>query len=153
MWSHFTNTCKGHLAMSKMGGCIWMLSYKNFYCSHQCHNYACNLNQCKCRVQYRGTSWAWIIRTHNLVQTGILYQTALEQRSWWCRTLRTCSRKQVSWTLLWRIIAFFFFFKTECPITRHPLQALFIWSVLQNKKELSKVIWEQVSWTVLSFCL
>ncbi|KAM4775858.1 transient receptor potential cation channel subfamily M member 8 isoform 3-T4 [Cyanocitta cristata] len=31
----------------------------------------------------------------------------------------------------------------ECPITRHPLQALFIWSVLQNKKELSKVIWEQ----------
>ncbi|XP_046799508.1 transient receptor potential cation channel subfamily M member 8 isoform X4 [Gallus gallus] len=32
---------------------------------------------------------------------------------------------------------------TECPITRHPLQALFIWSVLQNKKELSKVIWEQ----------
>ncbi|XP_053926524.1 transient receptor potential cation channel subfamily M member 8 isoform X2 [Cuculus canorus] len=31
----------------------------------------------------------------------------------------------------------------ECSITRHPLQALFIWSVLQNKKELSKVIWEQ----------
>ncbi|NWX44990.1 TRPM8 protein, partial [Steatornis caripensis] len=31
----------------------------------------------------------------------------------------------------------------ECPITRHPLQVLFIWSVLQNKKELSKVIWEQ----------
>uniref|UniRef100_A0A8C3QKQ5 Transient receptor potential cation channel subfamily M member 8 n=1 Tax=Cyanoderma ruficeps TaxID=181631 RepID=A0A8C3QKQ5_9PASS len=31
----------------------------------------------------------------------------------------------------------------SCPITRHPLQALFIWSVLQNKKELSKVIWEQ----------
>ncbi|XP_053140751.1 transient receptor potential cation channel subfamily M member 8-like isoform X2 [Hemicordylus capensis] len=28
-------------------------------------------------------------------------------------------------------------------ITRHPLQALFIWAVLQNKKELSKVIWEQ----------
>lgn len=37
------------------------------------------------------------------------------------------------------------FFQDECPITRHPLQALFIWSVLQNKKELSKVIWEQVS--------
>uniref|UniRef100_A0A8C3LXC1 Transient receptor potential cation channel subfamily M member 8 n=1 Tax=Chrysolophus pictus TaxID=9089 RepID=A0A8C3LXC1_CHRPC len=32
---------------------------------------------------------------------------------------------------------------SDCPITRHPLQALFIWSVLQNKKELSKVIWEQ----------
>ncbi|TFK02287.1 Transient receptor potential cation channel subfamily M member 8 [Platysternon megacephalum] len=31
----------------------------------------------------------------------------------------------------------------ESSITRHPLQALFIWSVLQNKKELSKVIWEQ----------
>ncbi|NXO03232.1 TRPM8 protein, partial [Rhinopomastus cyanomelas] len=31
----------------------------------------------------------------------------------------------------------------ECPITRHPLQALLIWSILQNKKELSKVIWEQ----------
>lgn len=30
------------------------------------------------------------------------------------------------------------------PITRHPLQALFIWAILQNKKELSKVIWEQV---------
>ncbi|KAG8515564.1 Transient receptor potential cation channel subfamily M member 8 [Galemys pyrenaicus] len=30
------------------------------------------------------------------------------------------------------------------PITRHPLQALFIWAVLQNKRELSKVIWEQV---------
>ncbi|XP_015284254.1 PREDICTED: transient receptor potential cation channel subfamily M member 8-like, partial [Gekko japonicus] len=29
------------------------------------------------------------------------------------------------------------------PIPRHPLQALFIWAVLQNKKELSKVIWEQ----------
>uniref|UniRef100_A0A2I3TFK1 Transient receptor potential cation channel subfamily M member 8 n=1 Tax=Pan troglodytes TaxID=9598 RepID=A0A2I3TFK1_PANTR len=29
------------------------------------------------------------------------------------------------------------------PITRHPLQALFIWAILQNKKELSKVIWEQ----------
>ncbi|XP_053140760.1 transient receptor potential cation channel subfamily M member 8-like isoform X10 [Hemicordylus capensis] len=29
-------------------------------------------------------------------------------------------------------------------ITRHPLQALFIWAVLQNKKELSKVIWEQL---------
>ncbi|XP_069472097.1 transient receptor potential cation channel subfamily M member 8 isoform X2 [Ambystoma mexicanum] len=29
------------------------------------------------------------------------------------------------------------------PITRHPLQALFIWAVLQNKRELSKVIWEQ----------
>uniref|UniRef100_A0A5F9D9N8 Transient receptor potential cation channel subfamily M member 8 n=1 Tax=Oryctolagus cuniculus TaxID=9986 RepID=A0A5F9D9N8_RABIT len=28
-------------------------------------------------------------------------------------------------------------------ITRHPLQALFIWAILQNKKELSKVIWEQ----------
>ncbi|XP_066486109.1 transient receptor potential cation channel subfamily M member 8 isoform X3 [Tiliqua scincoides] len=28
-------------------------------------------------------------------------------------------------------------------LTRHPLQALFIWAVLQNKKELSKVIWEQ----------
>ncbi|XP_062972122.1 transient receptor potential cation channel subfamily M member 8 isoform X3 [Elgaria multicarinata webbii] len=28
-------------------------------------------------------------------------------------------------------------------VTRHPLQALFIWAVLQNKKELSKVIWEQ----------
>ncbi|XP_025025677.1 transient receptor potential cation channel subfamily M member 8 [Python bivittatus] len=28
-------------------------------------------------------------------------------------------------------------------ITRHPLQALFIWAVLQNKKELSSVIWEQ----------
>ncbi|XP_061463652.1 transient receptor potential cation channel subfamily M member 8 [Rhineura floridana] len=28
-------------------------------------------------------------------------------------------------------------------IARHPLQALFIWAVLQNKKELSKVIWEQ----------
>ncbi|XP_012878540.1 PREDICTED: transient receptor potential cation channel subfamily M member 8 [Dipodomys ordii] len=27
--------------------------------------------------------------------------------------------------------------------TRHPLQALFIWAILQNKKELSKVIWEQ----------
>ena len=31
------------------------------------------------------------------------------------------------------------------PVTRHPLQALFIWAILQNKKELSKVIWEQVS--------
>lgn len=31
------------------------------------------------------------------------------------------------------------------PITRHPLQALFIWAILQNKKELSKVIWEQVN--------
>ncbi|KAM9123737.1 transient receptor potential cation channel subfamily M member 8 [Pangshura tecta] len=31
----------------------------------------------------------------------------------------------------------------ESSTTRHPLQALFIWSVLQNKKELSKVIWEQ----------
>lgn len=29
--------------------------------------------------------------------------------------------------------------------TRHPLQALFIWAILQNKKELSKVIWEQVN--------
>uniref|UniRef100_A0A8C6FNW6 Transient receptor potential cation channel subfamily M member 8 n=1 Tax=Moschus moschiferus TaxID=68415 RepID=A0A8C6FNW6_MOSMO len=29
------------------------------------------------------------------------------------------------------------------PITRHPLQALFIWAILQNKKELSRVIWEQ----------
>uniref|UniRef100_A0A8C5V1W6 Transient receptor potential cation channel subfamily M member 8 n=1 Tax=Microcebus murinus TaxID=30608 RepID=A0A8C5V1W6_MICMU len=29
------------------------------------------------------------------------------------------------------------------PITRHPLQALFIWAILQNKRELSKVIWEQ----------
>ncbi|XP_004674816.1 PREDICTED: transient receptor potential cation channel subfamily M member 8 [Condylura cristata] len=29
------------------------------------------------------------------------------------------------------------------PITRHPLQALFIWAVLQNKRDLSKVIWEQ----------
>uniref|UniRef100_A0A8D2KYE7 Transient receptor potential cation channel subfamily M member 8 n=1 Tax=Varanus komodoensis TaxID=61221 RepID=A0A8D2KYE7_VARKO len=28
-------------------------------------------------------------------------------------------------------------------VTRHPLQALFIWAVLQNKRELSKVIWEQ----------
>ncbi|XP_053218869.1 transient receptor potential cation channel subfamily M member 8 isoform X1 [Podarcis raffonei] len=28
-------------------------------------------------------------------------------------------------------------------ISRHPLQVLFIWAVLQNKKELSKVIWEQ----------
>ncbi|XP_013913955.1 PREDICTED: transient receptor potential cation channel subfamily M member 8-like, partial [Thamnophis sirtalis] len=28
-------------------------------------------------------------------------------------------------------------------ITRHPLQALFIWAILQNKKELSTVIWEQ----------
>ncbi|XP_039204987.1 transient receptor potential cation channel subfamily M member 8 isoform X6 [Crotalus tigris] len=28
-------------------------------------------------------------------------------------------------------------------ITRHPLQALFIWAILQNKKELSIVIWEQ----------
>lgn len=30
------------------------------------------------------------------------------------------------------------------PIPRHPLQALFIWAILQNRKELSKVIWEQV---------
>ncbi|XP_038605279.1 transient receptor potential cation channel subfamily M member 8 [Tachyglossus aculeatus] len=29
------------------------------------------------------------------------------------------------------------------PITRHPLQALFIWAILQNKRELSNVIWEQ----------
>ncbi|XP_029463788.1 transient receptor potential cation channel subfamily M member 8 [Rhinatrema bivittatum] len=29
------------------------------------------------------------------------------------------------------------------PITRHPLQVLFIWAVLQNKRNLSKVIWEQ----------
>uniref|UniRef100_A0A671DZ28 Transient receptor potential cation channel subfamily M member 8 n=1 Tax=Rhinolophus ferrumequinum TaxID=59479 RepID=A0A671DZ28_RHIFE len=34
-------------------------------------------------------------------------------------------------------------FHDVSPITRHPLQALFIWAVLQNKKELSKVIWEQ----------
>ncbi|XP_075463467.1 transient receptor potential cation channel subfamily M member 8 isoform X1 [Ascaphus truei] len=29
------------------------------------------------------------------------------------------------------------------PIIKHPIQALFIWTVLQNKRELSKVIWEQ----------
>uniref|UniRef100_A0A2K6G4W9 Transient receptor potential cation channel subfamily M member 8 n=1 Tax=Propithecus coquereli TaxID=379532 RepID=A0A2K6G4W9_PROCO len=34
-------------------------------------------------------------------------------------------------------------FHDVSPITRHPLQALFIWAILQNKKELSKVIWEQ----------
>ncbi|KAM4698373.1 transient receptor potential cation channel subfamily M member 8 [Rhinophrynus dorsalis] len=28
-------------------------------------------------------------------------------------------------------------------ITKHPIQVLFIWAVLQNKRELSKVIWEQ----------
>ena len=39
------------------------------------------------------------------------------------------------------------------PITRHPLQALFIWAILQNKKELSKVIWEQVNVQVHGTCL
>uniref|UniRef100_A0A8C6BB71 Transient receptor potential cation channel subfamily M member 8 n=1 Tax=Monodon monoceros TaxID=40151 RepID=A0A8C6BB71_MONMO len=34
-------------------------------------------------------------------------------------------------------------FHDVSPITRHPLQALFIWAILQNKKELSKAIWEQ----------
>ncbi|XP_019378904.1 PREDICTED: transient receptor potential cation channel subfamily M member 8 [Gavialis gangeticus] len=34
-------------------------------------------------------------------------------------------------------------FSDQSPVTRHPLQALFIWSVLQNKRELSKVLWEQ----------
>ncbi|XP_077128498.1 transient receptor potential cation channel subfamily M member 8 isoform X3 [Ranitomeya variabilis] len=29
------------------------------------------------------------------------------------------------------------------PIIKHPIQVLFIWAVLQNKRELSKVIWEQ----------
>ncbi|KAJ6651113.1 hypothetical protein lerEdw1_000797, partial [Lerista edwardsae] len=44
-------------------------------------------------------------------------------------------------------------------LTRHPLQALFIWAVLQNKKELSKVIWEQMDFLSvkrqesLEFCL
>ncbi|XP_067404758.1 transient receptor potential cation channel subfamily M member 8 [Emydura macquarii macquarii] len=38
----------------------------------------------------------------------------------------------------------------ESSITRHPLQALFIWSVLQNKKELSKVIWEQTKGCTLA---
>ncbi|ELK32618.1 Transient receptor potential cation channel subfamily M member 8 [Myotis davidii] len=36
------------------------------------------------------------------------------------------------------------------PITRHPLQALFIWAILQNKKELSKVIWEQTKGCTLA---
>ncbi|XP_007653247.1 transient receptor potential cation channel subfamily M member 8 isoform X1 [Cricetulus griseus] len=34
--------------------------------------------------------------------------------------------------------------------TRHPLQALFIWAILQNKKELSKVIWEQTKGCTLA---
>ncbi|XP_032627399.1 transient receptor potential cation channel subfamily M member 8 [Chelonoidis abingdonii] len=38
----------------------------------------------------------------------------------------------------------------ETSITRHLLQALFIWSVLQNKKELSKVIWEQTRGCILA---
>ncbi|KAM5152903.1 transient receptor potential cation channel subfamily M member 8 [Mantella aurantiaca] len=29
------------------------------------------------------------------------------------------------------------------PIIKHPIQVLFIWAILQNKRELSKVIWEQ----------
>ncbi|CAN2389133.1 Transient receptor potential cation channel [Pristimantis euphronides] len=29
------------------------------------------------------------------------------------------------------------------PIIKHPVQILFIWAILQNKRELSKVIWEQ----------
>ncbi|XP_071975853.1 transient receptor potential cation channel subfamily M member 8 isoform X2 [Engystomops pustulosus] len=29
------------------------------------------------------------------------------------------------------------------PIIKHPVQVLFIWAILQNKRELSKVIWEQ----------
>ncbi|KAG9473373.1 hypothetical protein GDO78_016513, partial [Eleutherodactylus coqui] len=29
------------------------------------------------------------------------------------------------------------------PIIKHPIQILFIWAILQNKRELSKVIWEQ----------
>lgn len=39
------------------------------------------------------------------------------------------------------------------PITRHPLQALFIWAILQNKKELSKAIWEQVNVQVCGRCM
>ncbi|XP_068103068.1 transient receptor potential cation channel subfamily M member 8 isoform X2 [Hyperolius riggenbachi] len=29
------------------------------------------------------------------------------------------------------------------PIIKHPVQVLFIWAILQNKRELSRVIWEQ----------
>ncbi|KAM9305156.1 transient receptor potential cation channel subfamily M member 8 [Gastrophryne carolinensis] len=29
------------------------------------------------------------------------------------------------------------------PIIKHPVQVLFIWTILQNKRDLSKVIWEQ----------
>ncbi|NP_001155066.1 transient receptor potential cation channel, subfamily M, member 8 L homeolog isoform X1 [Xenopus laevis] len=29
------------------------------------------------------------------------------------------------------------------PIIKHPIQVLFIWAILQNKRHLSKVIWEQ----------
>ncbi|KFO32444.1 Transient receptor potential cation channel subfamily M member 8 [Fukomys damarensis] len=62
-------------------------------------------------------------------------------------------------TFVWKLVANFrrSFWKEErssrddldveihdaSSITRHPLQALFIWAILQNKKELSKVIWEQ----------